>query len=196
MSMKKTTLIVLIIFVLLSPLLFLLLSYQSTAFQEKYYSTPERKEVLDFLQENKEREINFTASEISHLQDVKEVMQFANYLSYFILALTIILSIFLYRQAFLSKALLYSSIFSLSLFVLIFLFYFFGFSSLFNAFHQVFFPQGNWQFPADSLLIRTFPFEFFTKLSGIIFGKAAALAILALFFSVYLKNKETLKNRQ
>ncbi len=196
MSMKKTALIFVGIFVLLSPLLFLLLSYQSTAFQEKYYSAPEQKEVLYFLQENTEMKVNFTASEVSHLQDVQKVMQFVDYLFYFIFAVAIILGIFLYRKSLLSKALLYSGIFSLSLFALLFFLYFFGFSFLFTIFHQVFFPQGNWQFPVDSLLINTFPFEFFTKLSGIIFGKAAALAVIALFFSVYLKNKETLKNRQ
>lgn len=196
MSMKKTALIFVSIFVLLSPLLFLLLSYQSTAFQEKYYSAPEQKEVLYFLQENTEMKENFTALEISHLQDVQKVMRSVNYLFYLILTLAIILGIFLYRQALLSKALFYSSIVSLSLFALIFIFYFFGFSSLFTVFHQVFFPQGNWQFSADSLLINTFPFEFFTKLSGIIFGKAAALAAIALLLSVYPKNKETLKNRQ
>ena len=194
--MKKTALIFVSIFVLLSPLLFLLLSYQSTAFQEKYYSAPEQKEVLYFLQENTEMKVNFTASEVSHLQDVQKVMQFVDYLFYFIFAVAIILGIFLYRKSLLSKALFYSGIFSLSLFALLFFLYFFGFSFLFTIFHQVFFPQGNWQFPVDSLLINTFPFEFFTKLSGIIFGKAAALAVIALFFSVYLKNKETLKNRR
>jgi len=195
-SMKKTALVAIIIFILLSPLLFLLLSYQFTAFQEKYYSAPERKEVLDFLQENTEIKANFTALEVSHLRDVQKVMQFTDYLFYLVFALAVILGIVLYRKALLLKALFYSGIFSISFFALIFLFYFFGFSFLFTVFHQIFFPQGNWLFPADSLLIQTFPAEFFTRLSGLIFGKAAALSVIALFLSFYLKIKETLKNRQ
>ena len=185
--MKKTALVAIIIFILLSPLLFLLLSYQFTAFQEKYYSAPERKEVLDFLQENTEIKANFTALEVSHLRDVQKVMQFTDYLFYLVFALAVILGIFLYRKALLPKALFYSGIFSISFFALIFLFYFFSFSFLFTAFHQVFFPQGNWQFPADSSLIQAFPGEFFIRLSGIIFGKAAALSAIALSFSFYLK---------
>src|SRR3989344_8057257 len=141
--MEKTALIGLIIFILLSPLLFLLLSYQSTAFQEKYYATPERKEVLNFLQENTEMKANFTALEVSHLQDVQKVMRAVDYLFYFVFALAIILGIFLYHQALLPKALFYSGIFSISFFALIFLFYSFGFSFLFTLFHQIFFPQGN-----------------------------------------------------
>ena len=33
--------------------------------------------------------------------------------------------------------------------------------ALFSSFHALFFPQGNWQFPPDSLLIQTYPEGFF-----------------------------------
>ncbi len=39
------------------------------------------------------------------------------------------------------------------------------FDSIFTKFHQIFFPQGNWQFPADSTIIQFYPFEFFFKYS-------------------------------
>lgn len=34
---------------------------------------------------------------------------------------------------------------------------------LFEVFHLVLFPQGNWRFPADSLIIQTYPQEFFVS---------------------------------
>jgi integral membrane protein (TIGR01906 family) len=37
------------------------------------------------------------------------------------------------------------------------------FDNLFTQFHQIFFPQGNWQFAADSTIIQFYPFEFFFK---------------------------------
>ena len=136
--MKKTALVAIIIFILLSPLLFLLLSYQFTAFQEKYYSAPERKEVLDFLQENTEIKANFTALEVSHLRDVQKVMQFTDYLFYLVFALAVILGIFLYRKALLPKALFYSGIFSISFFALIFLFYRHHISCLIEHYSQMY----------------------------------------------------------
>ena len=46
------------------------------------------------------------------------------------------------------------------LFVLL---YFLGnnFWALFEKFHYIFFPQGNWAFPEGSLIITIFPFGFF-----------------------------------
>lgn len=44
------------------------------------------------------------------------------------------------------------------------LLYFLGnnFWALFEKFHYVFFPQGNWAFPEGSLIITIFPFGFFS----------------------------------
>lgn len=53
---------------------------------------------------------------------------------------------------------------SSSVFILfVLLLYFFGnnFFELFENFHLIFFPQGNWAFPERSLIITIFPFGFF-----------------------------------
>jgi len=53
---------------------------------------------------------------------------------------------------------------SSSVFILfVSLLYFFGnnFFELFENFHLIFFPQGNWAFPQGSLIITIFPFGFF-----------------------------------
>jgi uncharacterized membrane protein len=60
-----------------------------------------------------------------------------------------------------SLTVLISSTALICLFVLL---YFLGnnFWALFEKFHYVFFPQGNWAFPEGSLIITIFPFGFFS----------------------------------
>ncbi|MEP7361381.1 MAG: DUF1461 domain-containing protein [Chloroflexota bacterium] len=48
---------------------------------------------------------------------------------------------------------------------------YFAFDALFVLFHEVFFPGGNWEFPADSNMIRLYPFAFWQL-------TAAALGVL------------------
>lgn len=48
---------------------------------------------------------------------------------------------------------------------------FVAFDPLFELFHRVFFPGGNWEFPADSNMIRLYPFAFWQL-------TAAALGVL------------------
>lgn len=48
---------------------------------------------------------------------------------------------------------------------------FFAFDTLFTLFHEVFFPQGNWEFPPDSNMIRLYPYAFWQL-------TAAALGVL------------------
>lgn len=65
------------------------------------------------------------------------------------------------------------------------------FDSIFTKFHQLFFPQGNWQFAADSTIIQFYPFEFFYKYAVFI-GVYSLLVSFALcafaFFST--RNKQ------
>jgi uncharacterized membrane protein len=47
------------------------------------------------------------------------------------------------------------------------------FSFTFEKFHELFFPQGNWQFPTDSWLISHFSEQFFLGAAIAWFGAAA-----------------------
>jgi len=70
-----------------------------------------------------------------------------------------------------------------------------NFYSLFNDFHLVFFPQGNYMFPEGSLLITMFPFgfffQFFIRLALSSSAIAAFLFMLGIIFTVigYRKGK-------
>lgn len=51
---------------------------------------------------------------------------------------------------------------------------YFAFGIGFELFHRIFFPGGNWEFPADSNLIRLYPYAFWQL-------TAAALGVLCVF---------------
>ena len=54
-----------------------------------------------------------------------------------------------------------------------------SFDTAFAAFHALFFPMGNWQFGADSNLIRLFPEQFFFEASLLSGGTIVGAALLA-----------------
>jgi uncharacterized membrane protein len=43
---------------------------------------------------------------------------------------------------------------------------FIAFDPLFELFHRLFFPGGNWEFPADSNMIRLYPYAFWQLTAG------------------------------
>ena len=114
---------------------------------------------------------------ILHLQDVRAVMNKIDYLFYGLLLLNVfLLSYFRSRKLELLKWLKAGSMIAIISAVAIFLAILFGFNSVFTLFHYLFFHQGNWLFPADSLLIKTFPPDFFMLLGLRIFVLSLLLA--------------------
>ena len=95
--------------------------------------------------------LNYTAAEVSHLKDVKQIMNFSD-------ALILISGIIFIRSRKLWKSIGKLSIGISSFTIIIALT---SFTSLFSNFHYVLFPQGNWMFPAQSLIIQTFPIDYF-----------------------------------
>jgi len=93
----------------------------------------------------------YTENEISHLKDVKSLINISRILMLFLLLIFLL--------EFEKKSLLYAFptiiIISLILFVLSL-----NFSLFFSKFHELFFV-GNYSFPYDSFLIQSFPEQFF-----------------------------------
>ena len=79
----------------------------------------------------------------------------------------------------------YGGIITVLLTGIIFILTLFFFNTIFTLFHLLFFPQGNWVFSADSLLIQTFPEAFFVRISFLIFGLAFLSGIVVLGSSIY-----------
>lgn len=145
----------------------------------------------------------FTTDEISHLVDVRILFN-KIFLTYYIcLGLTLIFIAVLFEKNIknylknISVLLMLPSAILISLLLIL---YFFGqnFLPLFDKFHLIFFPQGNFAFPEDSTLITLLPLnffnDFFTRLvtSSLLF--AAVLIITGAV--IFIISKKFLKDRK
>lgn len=100
----------------------------------------------------------FTPAEISHLEDVSRLIICSRY--FFIFSLLVLTAVSLYYKKNLPHFFRYlnnSAFIVLGFILSLFLYLLLNWSSAFSVFHQILFPQGNWAFPADSLLITLFP---------------------------------------
>lgn len=142
-----------------------------------------------------DRDVIFTANEVSHLDDVSKlytpISRVLNFLSAcaWILLLAALLKQQSIVQSLKQAAMTYGVLVGL-LIVCSFFFQWF-----FTQFHASLFPQGNWQFPDDSLLIQTFP-ETFWKLIVVFVmllcaGVAGLYALLSLLGTKSSSNDES-----
>ena len=101
----------------------------------------------------------FTNAEISHLDDVYNLVHMAKTL--WLLSLIALVLAFLINRKHLQNQFILSLRSAAKLCLIlcscILLFLLFAWNSAFITFHQILFPQGNWAFPADSLIITLFP---------------------------------------
>ncbi len=177
--------IALVLFCLLLPIFLLLLSYKIVISVSDL--TPAQEKVFLFLEGKQELAAEFTELEKSHLGDVKGVMNYADYVFYALLAvLTVIVTLHKKNKQFLFYLLDYWGKFTLLIFGLTTILIFLLFDAMFTLFHKIFFQQGNWQFAPDSVIIQTFPFEFFVNISRNIFLLTLIFGIIFIL-SRYLK---------
>lgn len=125
----------------------------NTATERAYeYSTKSTKTKEDVF---------FSEAEISHLKDVSYVYQ----VSWMTLSILSLVSFSYLIFTLLKKKNLSAKMFLGARNLILFSFLFLLVSSLFftvffDGFHQLLFPQGNWMFPAGSLLLEIFPETF------------------------------------
>jgi integral membrane protein (TIGR01906 family) len=119
-----------------------------------------------------------TAAEKSHLADVKDIM---NDLPILFLVLLLVWLTLFSRIKEKRKILLYGG---LAAAVIPLILYAVPFDAVFNLFHQIVFPQGNWIFAPDSLLIQIYPIQFFYDAAFRIFGQGFAIGALISLFSI------------
>ncbi len=110
----------------------------------------------------------FTDNEISHLEDVRVLTNRLLTLFYSSLVLfTLSVASFIIKKTelfFKSMGIIFIGSASVVMVFLLLLYILSqNFWIFFEYFHQIFFPQGNYIFPADSLLITLFPIGFFNQ---------------------------------
>lgn len=123
----------------------------------------------------------FLTSEVEHMTDVKRVMLIALTAGalLFIAALFASRSLRTRAPGAIRKSLFAGSWLTLGVLVALLVIGLLGWEPLFTAFHQLFFPQGNWQFRMSDTLIRLYPPQFWVD-------AALAIATLTLIFSLVL----------
>ncbi len=151
-----------------------------------YSKVPEAEQVLDnvfaFFDGEELSSEFFEEKEISHMKDVKRLIDTGSYLLYFLVGLFIVLMIVLIKIVKRRKVAKYLG-FSLAadgsiVIVVSLILFLLNFSNLFTNFHMVFFPQGNWMFPSESMLIRLFPKAFFYDISSRIVRNSVVTAVI------------------
>ena len=104
----------------------------------------------------------FTEAEVNHMHDVKWVLLIATVAVAALFLLTLFSSISLRERApgTIRRSLFCGAWITLGLIAVLGVVGVFGWEWLFTSFHQVFFPQGNWEFSVRSSLIRLYPPQF------------------------------------
>ena len=104
----------------------------------------------------------FTEAEVNHMHDVKWVLLIATVAVAALFLLTLFSSISLRERApgTIRRSLFCGAWITLGIIVVLGVMGVFGWEWLFTTFHQVFFPQGNWEFSVRSTLIRLYPPQF------------------------------------
>ena len=133
--------------------------------------------------------------EISHMSDVKGIFSVLNSFWLFLLMFSVPLIFILFNSGEdLFKCLGFCGYSGIVLIAFSCLF-FFNFSFFFNVFHSFFFIGGSWFFPSDSLLILSFPLDYF--ISFLFKFLIISLVIFVSFIGYYSFYKKILRiNRE
>jgi len=188
--MKRLTFSLILIFSILAVSLPVMLAYKS-ALSDIPVSSYEQVNTLDYVFGKEILKVDYTANEISHLQDVQKLISYARYYFIFLLVAEIFLLIAIYqtdRKEF-YRPFLYGGLASFVFIFLVLSFMLTDFGSVFTLFHQIFFPQGNWQFASGSLLTGLFTESFFYKIAMEIFVKSIIFSIIFIVLGFFLRKK-------
>lgn len=120
------------------------------------------REYLARLTTGADNTLAFTEAEVNHMHDVKWVLLIATVAVAALLLVTLFSSISLRERApgTIRRSLFCGAWITLGLIAVLGVVGVFGWEWLFTTFHQVFFPQGNWEFSVRSSLIRLYPPQF------------------------------------
>lgn len=158
---------------------------QWAGYSIRYLTNNEPIDYLSNLQNFKGQKI-FTESELSHMADVKEVVQRALLAWYIILGLSVAMLVWFLvmgQWSAMRKAFQAGGWVTFGLISALLIFLAVSFDTLFTRFHQLFFAEGTWLFDESSTLIRLFPFVFWRDAFALVLTFTLLIGIiLALIF--------------
>ncbi len=188
--------IIIWILILILPILIISGSSINTALDKNFYNSQKfqyTKQTIDYFNGNAPiLDIpNLNGNELSHMNDVKlfsnNLRNFYVYLLVIYTVLTILL--FVFSTDILENVAMFlyaGGVFANMIFLLFILLVLTSFDSIFWKFHEIFFSQGNFAFPADSMIKQLFPDSMFVAgfqqimISSFIVGLIVLLSGLAL----------------
>lgn len=161
--------------IILFPLMCLLLSFfvllTDPAFTYLLLDNPDAvqptKQLMQYFWHKADVPNIFSADEKAHLADVRQLISYASYLLEILVIIVSYCMINNWRKVIRWGGGLLAALLLLAAAI--------PFDALFTHFHKLFFPQGNWMFAADSMLIQLYPETFFANY-GIAIGIHALLA--------------------
>jgi len=109
----------------------------------------------------------YSAEELSHLRDVRTIIGWALMATYVLVLVNCVIVSVAKQTQIVRRALLTAGIICVLFPLIIAAALMLDFGWTFMWFHQLLFPQGNWTFPSDSLLITVSP-EYFWRLCGML----------------------------
>lgn len=164
----------------------------STLSQEAVSQATQR--VIEYISKEApttQSDIFFTQNEVSHIRDVSYLYK-GTRVTIGVLALcawAILLGTLL-RQKYFSKNVFITARTLMMIFTFFLLISQFFFSDSFTIFHTLFFPQGNWEFPASATLIQLFPEAFWKLMTTWIFAEVVLFALLFHVLALYSHDDE------
>lgn len=131
-----------------------------------------------------------TQDEIDHLNDVYNVTDTLFYpiiVIGFLAALLLFLGYRYFGPAVPARAFLWGGIATLAIIIVLLAWALISFSGLFAVFHSLFFAEGTWTFPADSLLVTMLPEAFWIGMGAVWISISAILAIASIVLGLFIK---------
>lgn len=153
---------------------------QWAGYSIRYLTNSEPIEYLGNLQNFQGQKI-FTESELSHMVDVKKVVQNALLAWYIIIGLSVAIFgwfLIMGQWSSLRKAVQAGGWVTLGLIGALIIFLLVSFNTLFDRFHRLFFADGTWLFYESSTLIRLFPLVFWRDAFALVLIFTLLVAIL------------------
>ena len=171
-------------------------------FEELGVNATVASDAVSFVQGKSELGSYFNEREASHLEEVRGVFTAVKRLYYFFLVVMLASLAYAFKTGTYRKAVSLSMAFSGGISMVLLVTIFLGslnFSTFFSFIHHPFFESGTWLFPADSVLITSFPERFFQDFAGSLFSRiffnSALFFGIGLFIRRKFKKQEQVKTR-
>lgn len=129
-------------------------------------------ELRNFYFQGQELSVEYTAIEVSHMHEVKDLVNAFLFINIMSLLLFLFFDKYIQQNFFIAGA----SLIALSILLFIAAL---SFDEFFNRWHEIFFSSDNWLLPEDAKLIKDYPLEYFRN-------KFILFDVLLAFFGIIM----------